>query len=224
MNTLLDKELFPFSADLQASSMEQLNSHAKRYDFAKKEPIIHKGQPVDGVYLVASGHLRIYTMDTQGNEKPVYQLDQGDICIFSINCIMKKVVYPAWVTVGSDRAEVIAIPGPVFKQLYDDEPAVRNYVLDALSHRIFDLMSAIEENAIYDIEYRINSYLVRACSDTQTLYTSHQDIASTLGTAREVVSRHLKKLEHEGMVKLSRLRIEVIDPQQLAKRNIQSGL
>lgn len=205
-----------FSSSLSEHSQSTLEKQTKLFCFKKGDVIVRKGQKVGGAYLLKSGTLRIYTLDTSGNEKPIYNLSAGEICLFSINCILKQVVYPAWVTVDTDSAEVIAIPTTAFRSLYDNEPYVREYVLNALSERIFDLMSAIEETSIYDINHRINSFLVRACPDDQVLNISHQDIATRLGTAREVVSRHLKQLEKRGYLKLSRMKITLLLPEELA--------
>jgi CRP/FNR family transcriptional regulator len=156
-------------------------------------------------------------MDSNGNEKPIYNLSQGEICIFSINCIFTKVVYPAWVTIDSPEAKILSIQTSTFKYLYENESAVKEFVFNSMSQRIFDLMSSIEEITLYDVDYRINSFLVRSCPENQILQLSHQDIASTLGTAREVVSRHLKELEKKGYIELSRMNIKIILPEALAK-------
>ncbi len=214
-NTL--KQIFPFVDSLSSESVITLNQEVKKLNFKKDDVIIRKGQKVGGVYLVCSGRLRIFSMDSKGVEKPIYSLDAGEICIFSINCILKKILYPAWVTVDSAKAEVISIPTIIFRNLYDNEPSVRDYVTDALSLRIFDLMSRIEDVTVFDLGARINSFLVRSCNEGGIIQMSHQEIANRLGTAREVVSRHLKHLEKCGYITLSRMRVEVLLPQELAK-------
>lgn len=208
---------FTFWGELSDSVLAELNSNTKLYSFNKGETIVHKGQMIGGAYLVQTGKLRIYTMDSNGNEKPIYGLTTGEICMFSINCILKKIAYPAWVTVDSEEANVISIPTSTFRHLYKNEPIVRDYVFNSMSQRIFDLMSSIEETSIYDLGYRINSYLVRSCPEDKILHISHQDIASSLGSAREVISRHLKQLEKSGYIKLSRMKIEILLLEALAK-------
>ena len=198
------------------SPFPELSRIAKRHRFNKGEVIVHKGQMVGGVYLVQSGRLRIYTLDANGNEKPLYSLNDGETCIFSINCVWNQIAYPAWVTVDSADAEVLAIPSSAFRQLYEEHPTVREYVLESLSQRIFDLMSALEEASTQDMGQRINSFLVRRCPADGVLAMGHQEIATALGTAREVVSRHLKQLERDGLVELGRMRIVLLAPEQLA--------
>lgn len=211
-----NQNLFSFPNDISDNAISKLNSNAKSLSFEKGETIVHKGQKIGGAYLVQSGILRIYTIDSNGNEKPIYNLCQGEICIFSINCIFTKVVYPAWVTIDSPEANILSIPTPTFKYLYENESAIKDFVFNSMSQRIFDLMSSIEEITLYDLDYRINSFLVRSCPESQILQLSHQDIASTLGTAREVVSRYLKCLERQGYIELSRMKIKILLPEALA--------
>lgn len=207
---------FAFLNQLSEQALAELNSKTTAHRFNQGEVIIHKGQKIGGAYLVQSGTLRVYTMDINGNEKPIYSLNAGEICIFSMDCVLRQVVYPAWVTVDSDSVEVFAIPTATFKHLYENEPTVRDYLLNSLSQRVFDLMSAIEEVSIYDLEHRINSFLVRACPVDHIITMSHNDIAVRLGTAREVVSRHLKLLEKQGYIELSRMKIKILSPETLA--------
>lgn len=211
------QNLFLFPDDLSEDAVLKLNRNAKSHAFKKGETIVYKGQKIGGAYLVQSGLLRIYTIDSNGNEKPIYNLCQGEICIFSINCIFTKVVYPAWVTIDSPEAKILSIPSTTFKSLYENESVIKDFVFNSMSQRIFDLMSSIEELTLYDLEYRINSFLVRSCPENQILSISHQDVASSLGTAREVISRHLKKLENQGYIELSRMKIKILLPEALAK-------
>lgn len=186
------------------------------------DTIIHKGDTIGGAFLVESGSLRVYTIDLNGNEKPIYTVNSGELCIFSVNCIFNKILYPAWVTNESANTRILSIPTSAFQRLYEQELFVRDYIVDSLSKRIFDLMSSIEEVSTHDIGQRINSYLVRSCPADRTLKVSHQAIAKHLGTAREVVSRHLKQLEKAGYVELSRLRIRIISPGELSKLGMTS--
>jgi CRP/FNR family transcriptional regulator len=163
------------------------------------------------------GSLRIYTLDSNGNEKPIDNINVGEICILSASSVMNEILYPAWVTIDSKSAGVFFIPTQTFRRLYENEPLLRKFVLEAMTSRIYNMMELVEESATYDIGSRINSFLVRSCPENQTINIGHQEIASRLGTAREVVSRHLKDLEKAGLITLSRMQINVISPQELAK-------
>ncbi len=211
-----EKNIFAIFSDLPEEINISINRDSSELRPEKGQIIIRKGDTIGGAFLLKSGKLRVYTLDSNGNEKPIYNLVEGEICIFSVNCIFQKMLYPAWVSVDADNTHIISVPTSTFRNLYENEPSVRNYIVDSLSQRIFELMSAIEDVTILDIGQRINSLLVRLCPENHLLPISHQEIATQLGTAREVVSRHLKYLEESGYVVLSRMRIQIISPKALA--------
>ncbi len=207
---------FPFVDELSEKSLTDLQENTKEFSFNKGDIVIQKGQKISGVYLVKSGSLRFFALDRNGNEKPIDILNAGEICVFSTNSVLKKLVFPVWVTVDSNSAEIFSIPAPTFIRIYKSEPYVREFILEAMSKRIYSMISLVEETATYDIGSQINCFLVKSCPENKTINISHQDIANRLGTAREVVSRHLKSLEAAGLVRLGRLKIDILSPQKLA--------
>lgn len=206
----------PFTQHLSEAAQQKLERHIHRLTPKQGETVIYKGDAMNGVFLVESGKLRVYTLDSNGNEKPIYHVTSGDLCVFSINCIFSKMLYPAWVQNESEDTRIMSIPASIFQELYEEELSVRDYVVNSLSTHIFNLMSSLEEVSIHDVGQRINSYLVRACPEDHVLHISHQDIAQHLGTAREVVSRHLKSLEKAGYIELSRMKIKILSSVDLA--------
>lgn len=210
-----------FIEDLPQHSREILQRDVKHLSFSEGEIITRKGQTVSGVYIVKKGAMSIFVFDPNCNEKVIYKLDEGEPCVFSINSILQQVVYPAWSKADSKNTEVLYISASTFLHLYENELLIRDFVLGSLSQRVVDLISVIDETMSLDIGTRINRFLVRSCCDNGFINISHKDIAARLGTAREVVSRHLKCLEKSGCIKLARMKIQIISPQTLA--NIPSN-
>ncbi len=211
-----EENIFTIFSDLPEEIRVSVNRDSSELRPDKGQIIIHKGDKIGGAFLLKSGTLRVYALDSNGNEKPIYNIVEGEICIFSVNCIFQKMLYPAWVSVDADNTHIISVPTVTFRNLYEHEHRVRDYIVDSLSQRIFELMSAIEDIAVLDVGQRINSLLVRLCPESHMLPISHQEIATQLGTAREVVSRHLKYLEESGYIVLSRMKIQINDPKALA--------
>jgi CRP/FNR family transcriptional regulator, anaerobic regulatory protein len=209
-----------FLDGLSDAVMKKLEQSATSLHPNQDATIIHKGDKIGGAYLIESGTLRVYTLDLNGNEKPIYNVSSGELCIFSVNCIFNKMFYPAWVRNETENTHIISIPTRAFQELYENELWVRDYLVNSLSHRIFELMSSIDEVTTQDVGQRINSYLVRACPEDGILKIGHQDIARQLGTAREVVSRHLKSLEKQGLIELSRMKIKILSPTSLADMRV----
>lgn len=203
--------------DLTKDAQEYLKTKVKLLTFHKGEVVVQKGQEIGGVYIVQTGVLRVFTLDPKGIEKPIDNIYAGEICLFSVDCIMKRLTYPAWLKIDSSEATVKYIPAQAFRQIYTQEPSLRDFIFEAMSRRIYSMMSVIEETLTYDVGSRINHRLLRECPVTGEIELSHQDIADRVGTSREVVSKHLKSLEKLGHIKLSRLKIVVNSSEELAK-------
>lgn len=77
-------------------------------------------------------------------------------------------------------------------------------------------MALIEEVAFGRVEARLAQRLLRFADEQGMVTLTHQDLATELGTAREVVSRQLKEFERRGWVTLHRGKLEIRDRETLA--------
>jgi len=200
---------FPLLNNLQPQTISALEQEAKIVFFNEHDNIINKGDSVGGVYLVLNGCLRVYTLNINGKESTLYNIKVGESCVLSMNCVFANLRYPAWVSSSSPLTQVLVIKPKTYKVLYESDIAIRNFTTDVLSQRIFDLMSVIEEALSFTVEQKIASYLIRKSDETLKISTSHRIIAAEVGTAREVVSRTLKRFEEDNIVSLSRGNIQI---------------
>ena len=92
------------------------------------------------------------------------------------------------------------------------EPAFRSFVFHLFADRIADLMQLIEEVAFHKLDQRLAAQLL---GKGRILHTTHQQLADELGSVREIVSRLLKGFAAQGLVRLSREQIEILDPSGL---------
>jgi CRP/FNR family transcriptional regulator len=177
----------------------------------KGAPILVKGQRVSGAYIVITGQLRVFTLSPDGQEATLYVINPDETCVLALNCIFNDLLYPAWVEAGSDT-RVAVIPGTVFRALFDTEPSIRNMTVQAFSTVVFRLMSELEGIHSYKLEGRLRNFLLLHASTDGVVRMTQQEIASHLGTTREVIARALGQLASAGLVKTSRNRIAIPDP------------
>ncbi len=215
LNTLQN---FAFLSEMSPDAQRLVAATSKRLTVGSGDEVLYRGQPVAGVYLVDSGRLRVYILSNKGIEKTIYFIEPGQSCLFAMDCTFKRIAYPAWVNGDRNSTDVIAIPASTFRQLHESEDVIKRFVFDTMSARIFDLMTSLEEVSVFDLDYRLASFLVRAADSDGKLRLQHQQIAAHLGTAREVVSRLLKQLERAGLVELQRGLISIPDLQALARQ------
>jgi CRP/FNR family transcriptional regulator len=133
-----------------------------------------------------------------------------------MNCAFNGLRYPAWVENEETPTRIGIIPSATYRRLHAAEPALQRFTFEVLSSRVFDLMSSIEELAALDVAQRLSSYLARKCDEGGVVRVSHAKLADHLGTAREVITRNLRRLEQRGLLKTSRGAITILDAVALA--------
>lgn len=187
--------------------------HYARFD--KTTAVLDKGQPVSGAYVVTSGRLRVYTLSPDGNEATLYWIAPGETCVLALNCIFNDLLYPAWVE-AEPATTVAVIPGPLYRTLFENEAAIRNLTVQAFSTIVFRLMAELEQVHSCKLEQRLANFLLLHASGNGTLRMTQQEIASHLGTTREVVARLLRQFVGQKYIETQRGMVVVIQPTRLA--------
>ena len=195
---------------------DQLEKCCQGYEFDQTGPVIHKGQAVSGAYLVLQGRLRVYTYSPLGNEATLYHLHAGEICVLTLNCLFNNLRYPAWVEANAD-SKVAMIPGELYRQLFADEPQVRDRTLQAMSTLVFRLMDELEQVHLCNLEQRLGLYLLNHSDSDGLVKMTQQQLAANLSTSREVVARHIQQFNRLKLIKTTRGRIQILDNKTLAE-------
>jgi CRP/FNR family transcriptional regulator, anaerobic regulatory protein len=195
----------------------QLVAKGLRYvDYGKGSPILTKGQRVSGVYVVMIGQLRVFSLTPDGQEATLYFINPHEACVLALNCIFNDLRYPAWVEAGS-TVRLATIPGAAFRSLFEAEPAIRNMTVQAFSTVVFRLMMELEVVHSYKLDRRLANFLLLHASSDGVVRMTQQEIASHLGTTREVVARALGQLAAAGRIRTGRRQIVIRDPVRFAK-------
>jgi CRP/FNR family transcriptional regulator len=210
------KVSFPFLQELSGAFRARLDAEARIVTARKGRGLLSRGDRADGAYLVLAGQLDVYVIRADGRETTLYRVRGAETCLFALNSVFSGVVYPAWVRVITE-ATILLIPGQLVRELHEGEKPFRNWAFGVQSRRIFDLVSAFEEVQTLPLAERLCSYLVRAANGRNEVRETHEQIASYLGTAREVVSRHLHRLAGKGLITQSRSCITLPDPRKLSE-------
>jgi CRP/FNR family transcriptional regulator len=174
------------------------------------EVVFRAGSPCQNYVLLLEGTVRVQLVGEGGREAMLYRVQPGQSCIITTCCVISDEAYPAE---GCTEAAVsaLAITKPAFDRALECAPAFRRFVFENLGGRVAEVIARMEELAFRPVERRLVAYLLAHTRPGELLAATHQEIAAELGTAREVVSRHLKRLEATGRVRLGRATIEIID-------------
>ncbi len=206
---------FAFAQALSAENRRRLDEAADPLEAPVGQVLVRKGERVGGAYLVAEGALRVYEIGPTGREQTLYWIGPGESCILAMSCVFSSVSYPAWVEVDQPGTRVVAVDGETYRALFATEPAMQRFTFDVLSQRVVELTELLAEAGTLTTEQRVVGLLLRVCDEEGVVTLSQQRIAQHVGTAREVVSRILRRLAAQGWIQGGRGRLRLLDPSAL---------
>lgn len=196
---------------LEPEIAEEFIEHSMLMRFASGRDIMDAGDRVDAIPLVISGSIRVYQIADSGREITLYRFGAGECCVLSADSILGDRLFPARAQVLED-AEVVMVPARLFNDWLARSPVWREFVFGAMSQRLVSLMHTLDDVAFARLDRRIAALLARRTErGTSSLRITHQEIADELGSSREVVSRVLEDLQDQGVVRLSRGVIDILD-------------
>ena len=209
-------EYFPIWNKLTAAQQAALQSRTTLRT-AKKGTVIHNGTiDCTGLLLVKQGQLRAYILSDEGREITIYRLFERDMCLFSASCVMRSIQFEITIEAEKDT-EFWLIQPDVYKQIMEESAAAANYTSEIMATRFSEVMWLIEQIMWKSLDRRIAAFLLEEASieGTDILKITHETIANHLGTHREVVTRMLRYFQSEGLIRLSRGTVEILNENAL---------
>ena len=179
------------------------------------EIAFRKGDACKNFILVLEGCVRVQLSSEGGREVTLYRVRPGDTCALTTSCLVGKEDYPAEAVIEEDLTALM-IPDSEFRQALLDSEVFRLFVFRGFSGRLCTIVSRMEAVTLKTIDERLVTQLLKGESDLLSNVT-HQVLATEIGTAREVVSRKLRSFESNGLIRLSRGRIEILDRKKLGE-------
>lgn len=203
---------YPMLAQLPETARQRLLGASQWLTIPAGSLLFDDRQACEGFPFVVEGSVRVIKSAPNGRELPLYRVAPGETCIISSSCLLGKEDYNAR-GVTETQTELVLLARPAFDALLA-EPVFRNFVFHLFAERIADLMQLIEEVAFKRLDQRLASLLL---GKGRLVHVTHQQLADELGSVREFVSRMLKGFAAQGLVRLAREQIEILDPAGLRR-------
>jgi CRP/FNR family transcriptional regulator, cyclic AMP receptor protein len=198
----------PIFSGLTEGELSFLAQRAVPRNYSAGQSVFGEGEPCSGLYVVESGHVRIFKSSASGREQ-VLSIDGPGSSIAELP-VFDGGTYPASVA-AIDDARLLFVSKQDFQALCLAHPQVALKVLRVVGSRLRRLVGIIEELSFTTVRHRLASFLVRLAhregkrSGTGveiTIPPSNQELASHIGTVRELVSRNLSRLQAEGILQI----------------------
>ncbi len=138
----------------------------------------------------------------------------GESCALTTACLMGYEEYQAEGIAETD-VEAIAVPRTTFDELIARSAEFRRFVFTAFSVRITNLFKIIDEVAFSRMDIRLAQKLLDLAGADGRVAITHQQLASELGTAREVISRQLHEFQRRNWISATRGEISLLAPKEL---------
>ena len=211
-------ECFPIWNKLTREQQERLRGVTELQQIPKGT-VVHDGSPeCKGMVLVKSGQLRAYLLSEEGREVTICRFFEMDICLFSASCVMPNMMFDVFIEAEKDT-EIWVIPACLYQNLMDESLPLSNYSHALITNHFSEVMWLMEQIMWKSFDKRLAGFLVEESriEETDSLKITHEKIAAHLGTAREVVTRMLRYFQSDGMVKLTRGTVELVDKKALQR-------
>lgn len=209
-------ERFPDLAALPEPDRGMLVARASILHLPAGRTVFAPGLKPEHFLLVLDGTVRVQQVSAGGREIVLYRVHGGDSCIMTTACLFSGEDYAAE-GVTETAVTAAAIPKDAFEDAIARSPGFRRIVFADYSNRISDLMHVVEDVAFARLDRRLARYLLKAAGPDGAISATHQEIASELGTAREVIGRMLKEFDRRGWVSQGRGSVALTDAGRLAE-------
>ncbi len=195
--------------------MQQLRAQVQSVRLPAGQTVFHRGDVCRNYLVVVDGSVRVQTLSPGGREVVLYRVGAGQSCVITTSCLISHESYPAeGITETETRA--LVIPQDIFNEALGSSEALRRFVFTSQGQRLSSLIQRVEDVAFGRIDARLAKHLVDRCENRPGPVTStHRQLASELGTAREVISRQLKVFEKQGWIAVHRGSVEILKPDEL---------
>ena len=173
-------------------------------------PIFKQGDNCSNYILVLDGSVKVFSRNQHGREIVLYRVKKGESCTLTTSCLLADNRYPAE-SITETEVSALLISAKDFNNGLERSDKFRQFVFSAYGNRIKEVITLVETVSFGRIDVRLASALIEEAGELRFFKITHQQLAIDLGTAREVVSRHLKEFERRGWLKLSRGSVELVN-------------
>ena len=217
------KDLTVFSR-LESDELELVCQSSFEKYYQKGEIIFFENDDYGGLYLLVSGRVKLTMLSPEGKEKVLNILQEGDI--------MGEVSFfdldPHPITAEAmEDARIVIIPRERLEDIITKKPGLALKIIESLAKKTRLLTSQVRELVFHDAAGRMASLLSRFAEDFGVeinggkmidIILTHKEIANLIGSSRVTVTKIINNFIDEGVIKMHKRKIVIIDEEKLGKK------
>lgn len=202
----------PFWNLLTDKEKEILKDNTIERTYTKGSIVFDNSSSCLGLLNVISGQVRAYLVSDEGKEVTIFKLEDNDLCVLSASCIIKQITFDTQLVANEDT-KVLIVPSNIIENLAYMNIELRCYLYEKALARFSDVMWNMQELLFKGLDSRVANYLINQYerTDSTIIKVTHEEIANDINSAREAVTRILKLFVQDGLIKLQKGSIELVD-------------
>ena len=202
----------PLFASMSPAEIDALAEHTLEKRFSDGEVLFHEGDPCHACYILGRGSVKIFKTSSGGREI-MLAVESAPSTVAEVP-MFDGGAFPATVSAMGDVVTYL-VNTQDFRQVCRQHPEVALKVLAVLGRRLRQLVSVVEAVSFGSVRQRLARSLLefgqQAGQPAFTLPVTHQELALRLGTVREVISRNLSRFQAEGLLRVEKRMLTILD-------------
>jgi CRP-like cAMP-binding protein len=208
--------------ELSDHELDSLVTISQVHIYKPKTFVFMQGEPLERVFFIHSGTIKIFKTDVNGKEQIISILQTGEM--FPHAGFFRKGSYPAHAEVVEEEAVLIVIPIADFEQTLISYPKLCIKLFRVMGEKIIDLQNRLEEQILHNTYEQIVMLLLRLTKTNAiqqgryyrlTTHFTNRELANMIGTSRETISRTLSQLKRKGLIDIDDNGFYLIDAMRL---------
>ncbi len=211
---LEDREIrsVPLFAGLDDAQMGRIREIARAVEAARRDVLFREGEPVEGLFVLVSGRVKIYKLSPDGKEHILHVVRPGQT--FAEAAVFMPGGYPAYAE-ALQKSRALLLPKTPFLDLLRDEPAISLQIIASLSRYLKQFADRIEDLSLKDVSARLARWFLATARekgrDFWDLEITKGELASQIGTVSETLSRTLRKFQDAGWLQVRGRFVKILD-------------
>ena len=205
----------PFFSGLSEHDLDALVAIARIREHPRGELLFSEGEKADGFFVVLDGKVKVYKLSPDGKERILHIIQPGGT--FAEAAIFGDGMYPAYAE-PLQSSKLFFLPKDGFLKLLMDNGRISINMIAGLSRFLRQFANQIEDLTFKDVPSRLARYLMELSKGTRRVFDlpiSKSQLASNLGTVSETLSRTLRKLSEDDLIKVDGKSFEILDFERL---------
>jgi CRP/FNR family transcriptional regulator len=208
----------PYFAGLDDELLAAIAAITALHHYQEGEIVFLEGEPCRGLYIVQSGWLKGLIASPGGREQIIRLLGPGDA--FNEHGVLTKEGTNLVTVQVVEESSIWVVDRSSLLSLMDQYPVLTRAVMQHLASRVVHLMKLVEDLSLRSVEARLARLLLEQpkLESERHRWVTQAEMAARLGTVVDVVNRALHKLEAEGLIRIVRHRIEIVNRLRLEQK------